>query len=288
MTQAVEQVDDELLNDEPEVVEDEVYTTEPSEAELPETTEEETDEIEVHIEGESPPPEEDEQAAPQWVREVRKDNREKAKRIRELEAKLAANQPQPQAVTVGAKPTLAACDYDEDRFDSELTQWHERKRSADAEEQKKRDEAANVQKAWQTKLNAYAEQKSALKVKDYEEAEAKATEILSETQQAIILKGAKNGAMMVYALGTNPKTAQRLASITDPVEFAWEASQVEVKMKATPRKAAPLPETAVRGSARGSGFGDKRLAELEAKADKSGDRTELVNYKRLLKQKRSA
>lgn len=282
MTQAVEQVDDELLNDEPEVVEDEVETPE-VETEEPETTEEETDEIEVHIEGESPPPEEDEQAAPQWVREVRKDNREKAKRIRELEAKLAANQPQPQAVTVGAKPTLAACDYDEDRFDSELTQWHERKRSAEAEEQKKRDEAANVQKAWQAKLNTYAEQKASLKVKDYEEAEAKAIEILSETQQAIILKGAKNGAMMVYALGMNIKTAQRLASITDPVEFAWEASQVEVKMKATPRKAAPLPESAVKGS--GRAVNNQTLERLESEAIKSGDRSKVIAYKKQMKAK---
>lgn len=286
MTQAVEQVDDELLNDDPEVVEEEVETPE-VEAEEPEATEEETDEIEVHIEGESPPPEEDEQAAPQWVREVRKTNREQAKKIRELEAQLNTK-PQPQAVVVGAKPTLDACEYDTDRFEAELTQWHERKRQADAEAQKKQDEAENAQKAWQAKLDDYGKQKSSLKVRDFEDAEAQAQEVLSVTQQGIILSGADAPAMLVYALGKNPKKAKELASISDPVKFAVAIGKLETQLKATPRKAAPLPETAVKGSARGSGFGDKRLAELEAKADKTGDRTELVNYKRLLKQKRPA
>lgn len=281
MTQAVEQVDDELLNDEPEVVEDEVETPE-VETDEPETTEEETDEIEVHIEGESPPPEEDEQVAPQWVRDVRKTNREQAKKIRELEAQLNAK-PQPQAVVVGAKPTLAACDYDEDRFDAELTQWHERKRTADAEEQKKRDEAENAQKAWQTKLDDYGKQKSTLKVRDFEDAEAQAQEVLSVTQQGIILSGADAPAMLVYALGKNPKKAKELASISDPVKFAVAIGKLETQLKATPRKAAPLPESAVKGS--GRAVNNQTLERLEAEAMRTGDRTKVVAYKKQLKAK---
>lgn len=279
MTQAETQVDDELLNEEPEVVEEEVETPE---VETPETPEGEPDEIEVHIEGESPPPEEDEQTAPQWVRDVRKDNREKAKRIRELEAKLAAPA-QTQVQAVGAKPTLAACDYDEDRFDAELTQWHERKRNADAEEQKKRDEATNAQKAWQTKLDDYGKQKSSLKVRDFEDAEAQAQEVLSVTQQGIILSGADAPAMLVYALGKNPKKAKELASISDPVKFAVAIGKLETQLKATPRKAAPLPETAVRGS--GRGVSDQTLARLEAEAEKSGDRSKIAAYRAQLKKK---
>lgn len=280
MTQAETQVDDELLNEEPEVVEEEVETPE---VETPETPEGESDEIEVHIEGESPPPEEDEQTAPQWVRDVRKDNREKAKRIRELEAKLATNVVPQQAPAVGAKPTLAACDYDEDRFDSELTQWHERKRNADAEAQKKQDEATNAQKAWQTKLEAYGVQKSALKVRDFEDAEAQAQEVLSVTQQGIILSGADAPAMLVYALGKNPKKAKELASISDPVKFAVAIGKLETQLKATPRKAAPLPETAVKGS--GRAVNNQTLERLEADADRTGDRSKLIAYKKQLRAK---
>lgn len=281
MTQADTQVDDELLNDEPEVVEEEVETPE-VETETPETTEDETDEIEVHIEGESPPPEEDEQVAPQWVRDVRKTNREQAKKIRELEAQLNTK-PQPQAVVVGAKPTLEACEYDTDRFESELTQWHERKRNADAEAQKKQDEATNAQKAWQAKLDDYGKQKSTLKVRDFEDAEAQAQEVLSVTQQGIILSGADAPAMLVYALGKNPKKAKELASISDPVKFAVAIGKLETQLKATPRKAAPLPETAVRGS--GRGVSDQTLARLEAEAEKTGDRSKIAAYRAQVKKK---
>lgn len=281
MTQADTQVDDELLSDEPEVVEEEVETPE-VETETPETTEDETDEIEVHIEGESPPPEEDEQVAPQWVRDVRKTNREQAREIRELKAKLATPAVT-QVPAVGAKPTLAACDYDEDRFDSELTQWHERKRNADADAQKKQDEATNAQKAWQTKLDDYGKQKSSLKVRDFEDAEAQAQEVLSVTQQGIILSGADAPAMLVYALGKNPKKAKELASISDPVKFAVAIGKLETQLKANPRKAAPLPETAVRGS--GRGVSDQTLARLEAEAEKSGDRSKIAAYRAQVKKK---
>jgi len=281
MTQAETQVDDENFPVDP-VDPEEVIEAPVADDTAPEVPEEEPEEIEVHIDGEPPTPEEDEQTAPQWVRDVRKDNREKAKRIRELEAKLAAPA-QTQVQAVGAKPTLAACDYDEDRFDAELTQWHERKRNADAEEQKKRDEATNAQKAWQTKLDDYGKQKSSLKVRDFEDAEAQAQEVLSVTQQGIILSGADAPAMLVYALGKNPKKAKELASISDPVKFAVAIGKLETQLKATPRKAAPLPETAVRGS--GRGVSDQTLARLEAEAEKSGDRSKIAAYRAQLKKK---
>lgn len=282
MTQAVEQVDDELLNDEPEVVEDEVETPE-VETDEPETTEEETDEIEVHFEGESPPPEEaEEQRAPPWVRDLRKSDREKTRKIRELEAQLAAKA-QPQAVAVGAKPTLSACEYDEDRFDAELTQWHERKRMADAEEQKKRDEQVNAQKAWQVRLDAYNSQKSEFKAKDFEDVEAQALDFLNPTQQGIILEALDKPADMVYALGKNPKKLKELASISSPVRFAAAIAKLEDKLSIKPRKAAPLPESAVKGS--GRAVNNQTLERLESEAIRSGDRSKVIAYKKQMKAK---
>lgn len=281
MTQADTQVDEDLEVDESEAEEaEQVEETEPEETDEGESTEE----VDVHLEGESPPPEEDEQTAPQWVRDVRKTNREQAREIRELKAKLATPVVT-QVAAVGAKPTLAACDYDEDRFDSELTQWHERKRNADADDQKKRDEATNAQKAWQTKLESYATQKGSLKVKDFEDAEAQATEALSVTQQGVILSGATNPALIVYALGKNPKRLQKLASIQDPVKFAFAVSDLQKELEVKPRKTAPLPESTVRGSARVAQ--DATLTRLEADAEKSGDRSKVIQYKTQLKRKAS-
>ena len=49
----------------------------------------EAGEVVISLGGEAVAPEEDENAAPQWVRELRKSNREKDRRIRELEQKVA-------------------------------------------------------------------------------------------------------------------------------------------------------------------------------------------------------
>lgn len=239
--------------------------------------------VEVLIEGESPPPEEDDSKAPEWVREVRKTNRAQAQKIRELEQKLQGSAP--AVPELGPKPTLESCDYDEGKFEQQLDAWKERKRGAEAAqaEQRKANEAAQAD--WQTRLTAYGEAKKGLKVSDFDDAEAAATESLSQTQQAILVKGAENPALLVYALGKNPKMAKELSSITDPVQFAFAAARLETKLKVTPRKTAPLPETTVRGSAPVAGAVDSTLARLEAEADKTGDRTKVIAYKRQQRQK---
>lgn len=234
--------------------------------------------VEVLIEGESPPPEEDDSKAPEWVREVRKTNRAQAAEIRELKQKLQGSAP--AVPELGPKPTLESCGYDEDRFEQQLDAWKERKRNTEAAqaEQRKAQEAAQAD--WQSRLTAYGESKKGLKVSDFDDAEAAATESLSQVQQAILVKGAENPALLVYALGKNPKMAKELSSITDPVAFAFAAARLEGKLKVTPRKTAPLPETTVRGSASVSGAVDSTLARLEAEADKTGDRTKVIAYKR--------
>lgn len=281
MTQAVEQVDDELLNNEPEVVEEEDAVSEPDAA-PPETTEEEADEIEVHIEGESPPPEEDEQVAPQWVRDVRKTNREQAKRIRELESQISAK-PQAEPVEIGKEPEMEDFDYDTERYKIALRQYDARVAAAEEQKKKKREAEENAQKAWQVKLEDYGKQKSTLKVRDFEDAEAQAQEVLSVTQQGIILSGADAPAMLVYALGKNPKKAKELASISDPVKFAVAIGKLETQLKATPRKAAPLPESAVKGS--GRAVNNQTLERLESEAMRSGDRSKVIAYKKQMKAK---
>ena len=62
------------------------------------------DEVIVSIGEEAPPPDEHAQA-PGWVKELRKANREKEKRIRELEAKLNQTT-EKKPVALGAKPKL--------------------------------------------------------------------------------------------------------------------------------------------------------------------------------------
>lgn len=253
------------------------------------TEAEAADDVVVSIGEESPPSDEDENRAPEWVRELRKSNREKDRRIRELEQERAAATKASTVITVGDKPTLESCDYDTDRFEKDLEQWHERKRAADAEEQKKQDSQTKAQQAWQAKLDHYGKLKGELKVKDFEDAEQTVRDGFSVTQQGVILSGAENPAVVIYALGKNPKKAKELASIEDPVKFAFAVAKLETQLKVTPRKAAPLPESTVRGSAPvAGGTVDPNLKKLEEEADRTGDRSKVIAYRREQRRKASA
>jgi len=106
------------------------------------------------------------------------------------------------------------------------------------------------------------------------------------TQQGIVLQGSDNPALIIYALGKNTKRAKELASITDPVKFAFAVAKLETQLKVSNRKAAASPErTIASGGTRLSGAVDSTLERLRAEAEKSGDYTKVLQYKR---QKRNA
>jgi hypothetical protein len=279
--------------DEAEELQDDVQDVEGETPEAQEPVEQEPEEVVISIGEESPPSDEDEfhgKPAPEWVKDLRKSDREKAKRIRELEQQLEGNKPGHGPVEVGSKPTLESCDWDASVFEKKLDEWMVRKASHDEEQRKKADAEKAQKDAWQAKLNAYGEAKAKLKVSDFEDAEAIALSIFDEretgiTQQGVILNGADNPAMVIYALGKNPKKAKELASISDPVKFAFAVAKLETQLKVTPRKTAPVPEREVRGDAPANGASDKQLARLEAEAERTGDRSKVVAYKKQLKAK---
>ncbi|NVO06792.1 MAG: hypothetical protein HXX19_13065, partial [Rhodoferax sp.] len=244
----------------------------------------ESDGVVITIGNEQPAEEEEEQArAPEWVRELRKSNREKVRVIRELLAKVSQAAPSPAAIVLGAKPTLATCDYDETKFEADLEAWHARKQEVEAQQRERATAEQKSKDAWQAKLADYGKRKTELKVKDFEDAEDVAKEVFSVTQQGVILNGAENSAVLIYALGKNPKKAKELATITDPVKFAFAVAKLETQLKVTPRKVAPTPERTIRGGATGAAI-DSALDKLMAEADKTGDRTKVAQYHRNKKQ----
>lgn len=249
------------------------------------TIEGEVDEVVVTI-GEESPPTEEENHAPEWVRELRKNYRELQREKRELEAKLnSTTTAETKPAALGAKPKLEDFDYDTEKFEQALASWYDRKREADQVAAKAQAEQEAQQKAWQAKLDAYGKAKAELKVKDFDDAEATVQESMNVTQQGIVLQGAENPALVIYALGKNPKKVKELATITDPVKFAFAVAKLETQLKVTNRKAAPPPEKTVRGTGPVSGSVDSTLERLRAEAEKSGDYTKVLQYKR---QKRDA
>jgi desulfoferrodoxin (superoxide reductase-like protein) len=244
-----------------------------------------SDEVIVSIGEEAPPPEE-QTHAPEWVRELRKTNRELQRQNRELQGKLQSTaQTETKPVVLGKKPSLEEHDYDADKFETALADWFERKRQADESNAKQEAEVMNQQKAWQAKLDSYGKAKAELRVKDFEDAEAVAQELFNITQQGVVLQGADNPALVIYALGKNPKKAKELSDIKDPVKFAFAVAKLEKELKVTNRRAAPPPERIVSGTGRVSGAVDSTLERLRAEAEKTGNMTKVIQYKA---QKRAA
>jgi len=270
-----------VIEDEETFVEEEVEEI----TEIVEDLEEpDTEEVVVSI-GEDAPPPEEQAPAPEWVRELRKTNRELQRQNRELQSKLQVLPTENKPVAIGAKPKLEDHDYDADKYEEALTSWFERKRQVDEANAKQEAEVMNQQKAWQAKLDGYGKAKAELRVRDYEDAEAIAQEVFSITQQGVILQGAENPALVVYALGKNPKKAKELAEVTDPVKFAFAVAKLEKELKVTNRKAAPAPERIISGTGRSSGAVDSTLERLREEAARTGNMTKVIQYK---SQKRSA
>lgn len=273
-------------NQEVESQEDPEATQDESNQSDDETSEDE--EFVITVGDEEPEPSDDDdfigKPAPTWVKDLRKKEREARKRIKELEAQVQQAKPADKPIEVGSKPKLADFDYDEDQFESAVEQWHERKRQVEQQQAAKQAEEEKAKQAWQTKMQSYEERRQnvASKVRDFEEVEEAAKDKLSATQQGILIHAAENPELILYHLGKNPKKAQELSEITDPIQFAFAAAKLDSQMKIQTRKPSTQPERKPSGSAGLSGVVDQKLAQLEAKAAKTGDRTELIKYKKSL------
>jgi hypothetical protein len=260
--------------EEPQKPEGEVDTTK---------SEGEDGEVTVQIGEETPSSEEDQ--APEWVRDLRKSHRESQRRLRELEQENQRLKAPAEKPKLGPRPKLEDFDFDADKFADALESWHAQKREQDERDRQLKAEEENQLKAAQSKMEAYGKAKADLKVANYQDAEESVQASLNPIQQAILLQHAKNPALVVYALGNNPGKLKDLASLTDPMEFGLAMRELELQLKVTPRKAPPPPDKNVSGAARSSGGVDTTLERLEAEAEKTGDRSKVIAYKRKLREK---
>ena len=216
--------------------------------------------------------------APAWVKEMRKQNRELKRQLRQMQQQAPA--PAPEQIALGEKPTLEGCDYDTKQYEANLAAWYAKKLKIDEEADRAKAKAEAEARRWQDKLGGYERAKIALGAEDYEDAEAAVLAHLSVAQQSIIVSGAKDAALLVYALGKNPAKAASLGAIKDPVEFAFAVAKLEERLKVSERKPATPPETRVTGTGRVSGSTDATLERLRAEAERTGDYTKVSAYKR--------
>lgn len=275
-----------------EIEETEVEEEESDEVEVDEDEEEEEDRI-VTIGDEAPPEEEEEPEAPGWVKKVRKVNRKLESEVRALKKQLqerSTEQQQPEpTIEVGEKPTLKSVRYDDKKYEEALASYYERKRLAEEQEAKRREQQEKVEQQWKARQARYAERKKEHAFKDFDEVEGIVSNTLDITQQGIIVHGADDASLLVYALGRNPKKLEELAAVKDPVEFAFRVAKLEEKLKVTSKKA-PAPEKKISGSKAGglSGKADQTLDRLRKEAERTGDYTKVAKYKREQREKRKS
>ena len=226
---------------------------------------------------------EEEKKAPVWVKELRKSVREKDRKIKELESKINQYQPKEQSQTtvLRQRPKLSDdnIDFDEDKLDAEMEKWVIEKTRHEEHKRKQQDQAEQQRLAFQGKIDSYTSAKKSLKVSDFEDAEEVVLQSFSDVQQGIILQYSKNPAVLVYAIGKSKTRADELAKISDHVEFAIKVTELERELKIMPKKTLPSPERTLNASGKRVSV-DSKLESLRAKADKTGDYTQLIAYKR--------
>ena len=221
----------------------------------------------------------EEEPAPAWVKKVRQRNRELERELKEVKKKLTEIS-QPREAELGDKPTLQSYDYDTEKYEQALTSWYDRKRKADEQAAKVKEETEQAENEWRERVTAYQQAKTSFKAQDFNDVEAVVLDLLSATQQGIIVHGATDPVLVVYALGKNEDKAKELAAIKDPVKFAFAIAKLEGQLKVSTRKPSTMPESKVNGNSRPSGSIDSTLERLRADAAKTGDYTKVAAYKR--------
>lgn len=279
----IEQTEVEQIQQPEETSTDDVNVEQTS-TEEPAVLEEESGEEVVSF-GDEVPPTDEQQTAPAWVKELRKQHRELQKQNRELQEKLQA-QSAPPAITLGPKPTMEDYVFDADKYEEALAQWYEKKNVIDQQEAAKQQQEQAAQQEFMQKVQSYQKAKAALKFADVEEAEETAGEHLDVTQRGVLVAHAENPALLVYALGKNPQKLKELSAIKDPVKFGYQLAKMETQLKVTTRKP-PAPEASVKSSGGTpiSGSVDSTLERLRAEAEKTGDYSKVFQYKQAKRNK---
>jgi hypothetical protein len=217
-----------------------------------------------------------------WLKVTRKNARLAARRANaaerenaNLKRKLQALEtPKPTAPALGPKPTLRDddVDFDEDKFEQKLLKWNEQKRKID-------EEKAAEQAAWQKKNDAFNEAAAKLKAPDFDDAKHAVIDAIDPVRQGILMKAAAQPHVVVLALGRQPEELKKLAAITDLVDFTVAVTKLEGQIKVSSRKPPP-PERTPSSAGRTTAVGDKTIEALEKEADRTGDRSKVIAYKR--------
>jgi hypothetical protein len=212
---------------------------------------------------------------------------------KELERKLQAIQEQQAAQAANVqpleplppKPTMESCGWDGEKFAQEMTAWFDKKSQHDARLAQHQAEVQSQQQAVQQRVIKYQESAKSLNVDNYKSLESDVVHALSQDQQLMLLHSPK-AAELVVALANNPARLSELATMKNPVDFAMRIGELQAKLKGGVASKAPeAPAADKKGPAGGAPIAniDGELERLRAQAERTGDYSGVVAYKKKLK-----
>jgi len=218
---------------------------------------------------------------------MRRKNRDQKERIRVLEAAHAKSDDDNAAL--GAEPTLEDSDYDTKKYRDAVIQHHELKAKIDAKAKTVEDENTRQRDSYAEKSRAYQDTRADFDEDTFGEAEDVVMSVLDNVQQnALIDSLGGKAAGLIQALGRDEKRLAELGKIkikttSDAIAFGVATGKLLAGMKTSQRKPSTSPETRVNGDSAAMVGGDKKMERLEAEAAKTGNRTDILAYKRQLR-----
>ncbi len=210
------------------------------------------------------------------IREFRKREREKDRRIAELER---ANAPKP--IEVGDEPAEADFDYDTDAWKVEWLAWNARKTKRAEEDAKNAERRQADAKAWGDIEQGYRGAVAELNVPNFDEAEREVADALPPELMAMLVRTRKPE--LILALRASPAKLAELSKL-NLLDAALMVGELKGSVRNMGTRKPPAPDRAVRGGIAPAST-DKALARHEKEAERTGNRTQLIAYRAKLKAK---
>lgn len=224
--------------------------------------------------------EEDDDTAPDLPKRLRAEIKERDRKLAIANKRIAELDKPAVAIEVGPRPTREQFDWDDEAYDKAIDEWNERRFQAQQQAGQPNDLQAEAKQDVE-RLTAGI---SSLPYADAQEIVPEAMKALTAEDQFIIASAVKEPGKFMYALAKNPERLTALLDIKNPVKRIAEIARMETQM--TTRTRTPVaPEQVRSGDTRPASSSDKTLAQLQKKAEASGDYTAVLAYKRGLREK---
>lgn len=192
-----------------------------------------------------------------------------------------------QKIEVGKRPTIEDFDWDQEKFDAAYDAWNDRRLQAERHDREATEQQEVKNREFERLRDNHRQRALMLRIPDFDAREKAVVDALGSPELAgIALVLANDSAKLVGAVGANSAALARIEAEPDPIRKLKILKELESKI--VTRKAPPPPEaqTIQRGTASvAQPDPDKKLAQLEKEAERTGDRTKIIAHKREMKLK---